>query len=321
MKGRHALLSVVRWFDSEIAPEELSAEQADRMDVVRVLPFLAIHLACLAVFWVGWSPVAVWTAVGLYAVRCFGLTAGYHRYFSHKAYRLNRFWQFMLAVLGNAAVQRGPLWWAAHHRHHHAHADKPSDVHSPSQRGFWWSHMLWLTTPGSFPTRRDRVRDWMKFPELRLLNRFNQVVPLMLLAGLYVAGELLRRYAPSLGTSGWQMVVWGFVISTVVLYHTTFTINSLDHMIGRRRFETPDTSRNNWLLALLTFGEGWHNNHHRYAISARQGFYWWEVDLTYYVLRALSWVGIVKDLRPVPQSVLGEGRRPRHRGPADPTAG
>ncbi len=311
MKIRHALLSVVRWVDSEAAPEELASERANKIDFVRVLPFLLIHLACLAVIWVGWSHVAVWTAVGLYLVRGFAITAIYHRYFSHRSFRLNRFWQFVFTILGEMAAQRGPLWWAAHHRHHHATADTEDDVHSPVTRGFWWSHIFWLTTPASFPTKRDRVRDWAKFPELVFLNRFNVLPPLLLVALLFAAGELLAVFAPSANTSGLQMVVWGFVISTVVLYHATFTINSLDHMIGARLFDTPDRSRNNWLLALVTFGEGWHNNHHRYPGATRQGFYWWQVDVTYAALKVLSWVGIVKGLRPVPQRVLDEGRRPR----------
>jgi stearoyl-CoA desaturase (delta-9 desaturase) len=168
--------------------------------------------------------------------------------------------------------------------------------------------VLWLTTPGSFPTDMDRVRDWIRFPELRFLNRFSMLVPVLTVAALYGIGEAWRIWAPGAGTSGLQMVVWGFVISTVALYHATFTINSLDHMIGSRRYRTSDNSRNNWVLALLTFGEGWHNNHHRYAGSTRQGFFWWEFDLTYYILVALSWIGVVRDLRPVPQDVLAEGR-------------
>jgi stearoyl-CoA desaturase (delta-9 desaturase) len=298
----------MRWIDSDVDLGKVPSVRAQRVEFLRIIPFVLLHLACFAVVWVGWSWVAVGTALGLFVVRGLALTGVYHRYFSHKTYRLNRFWQFAFAVVGAAAAQRGPLWWAAHHRHHHSHADTEEDIHSPSIRGFWYSHILWFMTPASFPTRMERVKDWARFPELRILNRFNVFVPLALVVLLYVAGELMRVYAPAMETGGWQMVVWGFVISTVGLYHATFTINSLDHMIGRRRFDTPDTSRNNWVLAILTFGEGWHNNHHRYAISARQGFYWWQVDLTYYVLKALSWLRVVRDLRPVPDKVLAEGR-------------
>jgi stearoyl-CoA desaturase (delta-9 desaturase) len=204
------------------------------------------------------------------------------------------------------AAQRGCLWWASHHRNHHRCADTPEDVHSPSQQGFLWSHVLWLMTPRNFPTHTKRVQDWSRYPELRFLNRFSMLVPVLTVALLYGLGELIGIARPVSGITGGQMVIWAFVIPTVVLYHVTFTINSLDHMIGSRRYETPDTSRNNFVLALLTFGEGWHNNHHRYATSARQGFRWWEVDATYYVLVALSWLGLVRDLRPVPAKVLEE---------------
>jgi stearoyl-CoA desaturase (delta-9 desaturase) len=214
---------------------------------------------------------------------------------------MSRFWQFVFAVIANSSAQRGALWWAANHRHHHLFADKPEDIHSPVQRGFLWSHVLWILTPKFFATNKKLVKSWMKFPELVFLNRFSTLVPLILLLVLLLCGELLRIYVPSTGTSGAQMVVWGFCISTVALFHATATINSLDHMIGRRRYNTPDRSRNNWLLAILTFGEGWHNNHHHYPISTRQGFFWWELDITYYVLVFLSWLGIVHDLTPLPE--------------------
>ncbi|BBO72034.1 delta 9 acyl-lipid fatty acid desaturase [Desulfosarcina alkanivorans] len=296
---RYALL---RWIDSEAGIEEITAKGAEKkVDWPRILPFVLLHLACLGVLWVGWSPVAVWTAVVLYLVRMFAITGFYHRYFSHKAFKTDRRWQFVFAVMGNASAQRGPLWWAGHHRHHHRFVDTPQDVHSPSQHGFWWSHMGWLTSRANFVTPYRYVREWSRFPELVWLNRFDTVVPILLVAVLYVFGAILGRLAPGLGTGGAQMVVWGFFISTVVLFHATCTINSLDHMIGTRRFDTPDTSRNNALLALVTLGEGWHNNHHHYAVSARQGFRWWELDLTYLLLKLLERAGVVRDLRPLPQ--------------------
>jgi len=302
------VLSVARWFDAEAGRPGLVSADPDRVDWLRIVPFLSLHVLCLAPIWVGWSGAAVGVAVGMYAIRMFAITGGYHRYFSHRTFRTSRAMQFVLAVLGNMAAQRGALWWASHHRRHHRCADTPDDVHSPLQHGFLWSHVLWLTTPRNFATEMDRVRDWARYPELRFLNRFSMLVPVLTAGGLYGLGEALRAVAPTWGTDGVQMVIWGFVISTVVLYHATFTINSLDHMVGRRRYETADGSRNNWVLALLTFGEGWHNNHHRYPGSARQGFYWWELDLTYYILVALSWVGLVRDLRPVSARVLAEGR-------------
>ena len=297
------LISFIRWFDAEAGGEPPEDEGVRKVDWFRVLPMILLHTACLLVFWCGWSPIAIITGVGLYLVRMFAITGFYHRYFSHKAFQTNRFWQFIFAVMGNASVQRGPLWWAAHHRHHHRYTDRYNDVHSPKQHGFWWSHLGWLTSKANFGTRRKYVKEWTRFPELVWMNRFDTVIPILFAASIYGFGTLLESVAPSLGTNGFQMLVWGFFISTVVLLHATLTINSLDHMIGTRRFDTDDTSRNNAILAIVTLGEGWHNNHHRYAVSARQGFKWWELDLTYYLLVMLSWIGIIRRLRPVPESI------------------
>lgn len=320
LKHNHVLLSMARWFDDHAAVGELNERDADRVDWFRIVPFMALHAACFGVIWVGWSPTAVAVAAGLYVIRILSITGGYHRYFSHRTYKTNRFWQFVFAWVGTSSAQRGPLWWAAHHRHHHRYADQPEDIHSPLQRGFLWSHLIWFTTPRNFRTRMEYVKDWAKYPELLFLNRFSILPPLVLLGLLVGAGEVLRVYVPAAGTSGLQLGVWGFAISTVALFHATATINSLDHLIGTRRYETTDGSRNNWALALLTCGEGWHNNHHRYPVSVRQGFYWWELDVTYYLLVALSWLGIVRDLRPVPQKILDEGRRPSHGPPSDPAS-
>lgn len=307
-KGSQMLRAVARWLDSEAGSTPTEQALEKEVDWLRILPFVILHVACLGVLWVGWSWTAVAVAAGLYLVRMFAITAFYHRYFSHRAYKAGRFWQFLFAVVGNSSAQRGPLWWAAHHRHHHRYADQEEDVHSPVRDGFWWSHMIWLTTQANFPTRKKYVQDWAKFPELVWINRFDTVVPLLLALSLYAAGEWLAFQAPHLGTNGPQMLIWGFFVSTVVLFHGTCTINSLDHMIGTRRYETTDTSRNNPVLALITLGEGWHNNHHYYAVSARQGFFWWEIDITYYLLVFLSWLGIVRDLRPVPK-VVRDGNR------------
>ncbi len=303
---RHILLSLARWFDSYAGIDEMGSAPEKKVDFLRVLPFILLHGACLGVFWVGWSPVAVGTAAGLYLLRMFGITAFYHRYFSHNAFRASRPWAFAFALLGSASAQRGPLWWAAHHRHHHLYSDREEDPHSPLRHGFWWSHIGWITSPRNFPTRMDRIGDFAAFPELRFLDRFDILVPVLLAAVLLAAGTLLSRFAPELGTSGPQMLVWGFFVSTTVLFHATSTINSLSHLFGAQRYDNGDGSRNNVWLAFLTLGEGWHNNHHRYAVSARQGFFWWEVDLTYYGLVLLSWLGIVRDLHPVPESA----RRP-----------
>jgi stearoyl-CoA desaturase (delta-9 desaturase) len=255
-------------------------------------------------FWVGWSPAAIIAAAVFYFTRMFAITGFYHRYFSHKAYKTSRFWQFVFALAGNTALQRGPLWWTAHHRHHHRFADQENDPHSPRQHGFWWSHIGCFTSRGNFPTRTHYIKEWARFPEPRWIDRFDTVIPILFAALIYLAGASLEKAAPGLGTNGPQMLVWGFFISTVVLMHATFTINSLDHMIGTRRYPTRDTSRNNAVLALITLGEGWHNNHHHYAVSARQGFMWWEVDFTYYLLVLLSRLGIVWELRLVPGRVI-----------------
>jgi stearoyl-CoA desaturase (delta-9 desaturase) len=295
---------LLAWFDNSAGVVDTEPE---RIEWLRVVPFVGMHVACLAVLFVGSSATAVAVALGLYALRMFAVTAFYHRYFSHRAFKTSRTLQLVFAVLGASAVQRGPLWWAAHHRHHHAHADRPKDPHSPKQHGFLWSHMGWFLARANFPTKRHLVPDLVRYPELGWLDRFDAAVPAALGVLLYVTGAALERFAPGLGTNGWQLVVWGFVVSTVAVWHVTFAINSLAHTIGRRPHATRDDSRNNFGLALLTFGEGWHNNHHRYPSAARQGFRWWEIDITYYVLRLFAAVGLVWELRGVP-AALRAGR-------------
>lgn len=303
-----ALASVRRWFDAGATHTPDAIDEGDRLDLVRVVPFVAMHLACLGVFWVGVSATAVAVAAVLYAVRMFAITAFYHRYFSHRTFRASRPVQFTFALIGASCVQRGPLWWAAHHRHHHANADLPEDLHSPSVHGFWRSHVGWFLTRRAFATDLSRVPDLARYPELRWLDRYDIAVPVALAVAMYGLGALLEHVAPSLGTSGMQLVVWGFFVSTIVLFHVTVTINSLAHRFGSRRFDTRDDSRNNALLALLTFGEGWHNNHHFFPGTARQGFRWWEIDLTWYGLKLLSSVGLVRDLKPVPAWVWARAR-------------
>ena len=302
------IASVLRWFDSAAAGNDAAPALSNRIDWLRALPFIALHLGCLGVVWVGVSATALWVALALYGVRMFAITGFYHRYFSHRTFKASRPVQFAFALLGASAAQRGPLWWAAHHRHHHVHADKPADPHSP-RHGFWRSHVGWFLTRGAFRTDTSRIGDLLKFPELRWLDRYDTVVPLALAVVLFVAGEALARWAPALGTNGPQLLVWGFFVSTVVLFHATVTINSLAHRMGSRRYATGDDSRNNWWLALLTFGEGWHNNHHFFPGSARQGFRWWEIDLTWYGLRGLQALRLVRDLKPVPAWVLAKGHR------------
>lgn len=284
-----------------------------KVEWLRVTPFLALHASCLFVFVVGWSWSAVAVAAAVHSARVFGLTAFYHRYFSHRTFRTGRVVQFIGALLGSSAAQRGPIWWAAHHRHHHRASDLPNDIHSPRQHGFLWSHMLWFMTRENYGTDERMVKDLIKYPELRWLERNEFFAPALLAVSMYLLGWGLATWAPGSGTSGPQMLVWGFVVSTVALYHVTFAINSLAHKFGNRPYDTGDDSRNNIWLALVTFGEGWHNNHHYYPNSARQGFRWWQIDVSYYLLVLLSWFGLVWDLKQVPAKVLNAAR-PRESG-------
>lgn len=265
--------------------------------------FWAVHFACLFALWAGVSWIAVAVCFALYVIRMFAITGAYHRYFSHRSYDTSRVFQFFLAFLGTTAAQKGPIWWASHHRHHHRHSDTPEDIHSPIVHGIYFAHVGWVLSSQFVSPRPELVKDLLKFPELRLLERFNLVPPILLAVSMFFLGTWLEHAYPALGTTGFQMLTWGFFISTVLLYHGTFCINSFTHLIGKRRFPSTDCSKNHWLLALITLGEGWHNNHHYYPGSERQGFYWWEIDITHYTLKVLSWFGIVWNLRVPPQRV------------------
>ncbi|MFP3978417.1 acyl-CoA desaturase [Marinobacter sp. KMM 10035] len=301
-------INIQRWFDTDAGLDHIDATSR-AFNIVRVIPFLALHLACLLAFYTGVSGFAAGFSLVFFWLRMFAITGFYHRYFAHKTFKTSRIAQFAFGVLGASAAQRGPLWWAAHHRHHHQHSDREQDLHSPHQGGFWWAHMGWFTCDAGFITDEKRIRDWLKFPELKLLNRFDALVPAASAVLIYGLGEALAAWAPGLGTNGLQMLVWGFFISTVALFHATVSINSLSHVWGKRRFETADDSRNNFWLALLTLGEGWHNNHHRWPQSVRQGFRWYEIDITWYGLWALSKLGIIWDLNPIPIHIQEETRQ------------
>ena len=282
--------------DVSTAQQKPAPQRRHDIDPILSIPFAAVHaIAFIAPFFtpVSWSLVAL--CIGSYYLRMFGVTAGFHRYFSHRTYKLNRFWQFWMAFLAQSSAQKGALWWAAHHRHHHKHSDDPDDLHSPKQDGFWWSHVGWILSPRHHETEWDLIKDFAAYPELRFLNRYHYLPPTLYAIAFYLVG-------------GWPALLWGFFISTVLCWHGTFTINSLSHVFGRVRYQTTDTSKNNWFLALLTMGEGWHNNHHCYMTSTNQGFFWWEVDPSYYILKALSWVGITRDLRKAPVELLESKR-------------
>ncbi|MGE4232821.1 MAG: acyl-CoA desaturase [Bacteriovoracia bacterium] len=277
-----------------VSPVSVINLASDRIDWLNSIPFFLLHLGALVglfFFPIGLKGVLICAV--LYVLRMFGVTAGYHRYFAHRTYKTSRVFQFLLAFLATTSFQKGVMWWAAHHRDHHRNSDKPSDIHSPIQRGFWWSHVGWILSSSYDETEFSKIRDFTKYPELVFLNKFYLIPP-------FAMGILL------LALGGLEAFYWGFLLSTVFLLHGTFTINSLSHVWGKRRFNTSDQSRNNFLLALITLGEGWHNNHHHYMNSTKQGFYWYEIDITFYVLVILSKLGIVWDLRDVPSEVLNQ---------------
>ncbi|OAI55218.1 stearoyl-CoA 9-desaturase [Planctomycetaceae bacterium SCGC AG-212-F19] len=273
-----------------------------------------MHVACLAVIFTGVHTFDVVLCILFYFIRMFGITGGYHRYFAHRAYKTTRFFQFVLAWLGCMALQKGPLWWAGHHRHHHKFSDTDEDLHSPITRGFWWSHVGWVMTDQFDETKWDGIRDFARFPELRLMNTLYWGPGILLGVFCWFAGGyslvMGSWFDPALADAGfsyaraWSALVVGFFISTVVLYHGVFCVNSLCHVLGTRRYETTDQSKNNWWVALYTMGEGWHNNHHHYQSSANQGFFWWEIDLSFYVIQFLSVFGIVWDVRKPPLKFL-----------------
>jgi len=268
-----------------------ASEPEKRVSWAKSIPFILMHVAAVVgVVLLGWSWKGFALAVGLYYVRMFGVTAGYHRYFAHRSFRTSRPMQFFFALLATTSAQKGVLWWAAHHRVHHKLSDKPGDVHSVLLDGFWWSHVGWIMSDRYEKTESDKVRDLEKFPELVWLDRWHLVPPTVLGFSLFFVG-------------GWHAVVWGLLVSTMMLWHGTFTINSLSHVFGRRRYVTTDNSRNSLILALITMGEGWHNNHHYYQRSVRQGFYWWEIDLTFYVLKVMEGLGLVWDLHAPPREL------------------
>jgi stearoyl-CoA desaturase (delta-9 desaturase) len=252
--------------------------------------YWGIHAACLLVLVTGTSVADLALCTGLYWLRMFAITAGYHRYFAHRGYSTGRVFQFVLAVLGCLAVQKGPLWWAGGHRRHHRYSDRHGDLHSPRD-GFWYAHQAWIFDGRWDDTELDRIRDFAKYPELLWLNRWHVVPPAILAVALFAFGGL-------------SALVWGFAVSTTLVWHCTYSINSLAHRWGSQRYDTGDDSRNNLWLALLTMGEGWHNNHHHFQASARNGFFWWEIDLTYYVLLGLEKLGIVWELKLPPGRVL-----------------
>ncbi len=280
------------------APEPKSTARK----VLEGVPFVLLHFVPLLALLPGVEVRPIdWIVCGaLYFVRMFGVTGAYHRYFAHRTYKTSRWFQFVLAFLAQSSSQKGALWWAAHHRHHHKYSDQPEDIHSPVQRGFWYAHVGWMFDDTE-ATDYSKIKDFAKYPELVWLNKYWWVPPTVLGFAVFLA-------------LGWSGLLIGFALSTVLLWHGTFTINSLTHLFGKRVYPTTDDSRNSMFFALITMGEGWHNNHHYYQACTRQGFHWWQIDMTYYVLKAMSWVGLVWDIREPPKEVVeGTWRPSKHR--------
>ena len=259
------------------------------------IPFVLVHLACFGAIWTGVSWAMVALCLGLYVLRMFAITAGYHRYFSHRSFKTSRWFQFVLAFLAQSTSQKSVIWWAVLHRHHHKHSDTELDVHSPRQRGFWYSHVGWIFDQRYEQVDPSQAPDLARYPELLFLLRYEQLPSIVLAVACWLA-------------FGWEGLVVGFFWSTVLLYHGTFFINSLAHVHGKQRYATGDDSRNNWWLAIITLGEGWHNNHHAYQRSARQGFRWWELDVTYYILKGLEALRLVYDMGKPPADVVENTR-------------
>jgi stearoyl-CoA desaturase (Delta-9 desaturase) len=276
--------------DLQAKPAE-GDEALDDIVYPSTIAFVLVHLACLAAFWTGITWPAIALCITLYWLRIFAIGAGYHRYFSHRAYSTSRAFQLVLAVMAQSTTQKSVLWWAIQHRHHHLHSDTPRDLHSPRQKGFLYSHVGWIFARRQDTVDLTKIEDFAKYPELMWLHRFEQAPAVVLAVACYLI-------------AGWSGLVVGFFWSTVLVYHATFCINSLAHVHGRKRYLTGDDSRNNWFLALFTMGEGWHNNHHACQSSVRQGFRWWEYDLTYYLLKLFSALRLVWDLKTPPLAVL-----------------
>ena len=274
----------------EFAAERYKRGADERVRWIKSIPFILMHLMPFGILWTGFGWTEAVLCGALYLVRMFFITAGFHRYFAHRAFKTGRLMQFVFAFGGGAAAQKGVLWWAGHHRHHHKHSDLPSDIHSP-KRGFWWSHMGWIVCEKYEVTPSQQIKDFSKYPELVWLDRWHLVPPVVLALACYFIG-------------GASALFGGFFLSTALVYHGTFVINSVTHVFGRRRYATTDTSKNSLLLALITLGEGWHNNHHYYQSTANQGFFWWEIDISYYVLKLMSWTGLVWDLRTPSKKVM-----------------
>ncbi len=284
----------------------LQPEPRKRPILKQEIAFGLMHLLPLAAIWTGATTFDWMVCIFLYFFRMFWVTGGYHRYFSHKSYKTSRWFQFVIAFMAMTSAQKGVLWWAAHHRHHHRYSDTPKDPHSMLIYGFWYSHVGWIVGPDFKETDYKTIGDYAKYPELVWLNKYHYIPAMTLALVVTVMGAWVNGGSPLLMFThhGLSTLFIGFFLSTVILYHGTFSINSIMHFFGKQRYESNDESRNSLWLALITLGEGWHNNHHYYEVASRQGFFWWEIDITYYILRAFAAVGLIWDLKGVPKHIL-----------------
>lgn len=270
-----------------------------------------IHGLVGFVYFTGVSHTALWVCGLSFLWRTIFLSVSYHRYFSHRAFETGRAFQCFLAVAGSICMQKGALWWASTHRKHHQYTDTHRDPHSPVAHGFWYAHIGWALHKDSLQTDYSKVKDFARFPELVWLNEKSDWVHALYALGLVMTGEVLRYTRPELGTSGPQLLLWGYLISGLMHLHTIFLVNSLGHLKGARPYtevessEAEDNSRNIWWLALLTAGEGWHNNHHAYPTSSKLSLHWWQFDLGWLVIRAFEALGLVRRVR-----VANPGRSP-----------
>ena len=288
--------AVLRWILPPPETFENPVEGKHQIEWFRCLPFILIHVSLIGILYVEFSWWCLAFAFISYSVRMFAITAFYHRYFSHRAFETSRLVQFIGAFTACSAGQRGPLWWAAHHRRHHRYSDTDLDVHSPKSKTLLWSHALWFMSDYALPTFLREIPDWLKYKELRFINRLDWIPVLILGSTCYYVGETSWAIS-NFATSGTQLLAWGFLVPTVALYHATFSVNSLAHIFGNRKFDTLDESRNNGFVSLITLGEGWHNNHHAYPSSAKQGLQRGQIDLTWYHIVLLKYLRLATNVR------------------------
>ena len=278
----------------------------EKLSLIVSLPFLSVHIGAIYALTISPSPFALFMVFLMYFIRMFGITAGFHRLFSHRSFKTNRAFQFFLAYAATCSAQMGPIWWASHHRHHHKYTEQIEDPHTPTLKGFFWAHVGWIMSPVNSPTKEEYVGDLMKYPELKWLDKYHYFAPFSLVILLYGLGEFMAVNYAQYNTNGMELVLWGFFVSTVLLYHATFMVNSVCHVFGHRTYDTKDGSVNNFLVAILTLGEGWHNNHHAFPNSEKQGHKWYQIDISHYILWSLSKIGVVWKIRDVPDDSIKE---------------